>query len=231
MAYQSIWYYTDIPEKVVNLIEEDLSEKFEDQMQNSTLAGDTSNLTKRNSQNAWIPTDHWVGGFIWHYIQRANRENFLYDIDCIDNDNCEDMDCLGQCGGTFEVDECGECGGPGPVVPCQNTNGLLFCTELECEEYLLDVADALPKQLVLSQNYPNPFNPTTVIEYAVPTLSQTNLSLYDIQGRKLKTLINSMHRPGYYQIALTLNDLHSGIYIVKIVSGNATRIRKIAFIK
>ena len=61
MAYQSIWYYTDIPEKVVNLIEEDLSEKFEGQMQDSTLAGNTSNLDKRNSQNAWIPTDHWVG--------------------------------------------------------------------------------------------------------------------------------------------------------------------------
>jgi PKHD-type hydroxylase len=89
MAYQSIWYYTDIPEKVVNLIEEDLSEKFEGQMQDSTLAGNTSNLDKRNSQNAWIPTDHWVGGFIWHYIQRANRENFLYDIDCIDNEHMQ----------------------------------------------------------------------------------------------------------------------------------------------
>ena len=40
-----------------------------------------------------------------------------------------------------------------------------------------------------------------------------------------------MHRPGYYQIILTLNDLHSGIYIVKIVSENAIKIRKIALVK
>ena len=70
-----------------------------------------------------------------------------------------------------------------------------------------------------------------MIKYGVPTLSQTNISLYDLQGRRLKTLVNSTHRPGYYEIILTLNDLHSGIYIVKIVSGNATKIRKIALVK
>ena len=62
-------------------------------------------------------------------------------------------------------------------------------------------------------------------------LSKTNISLYDLQGRRLKTLINSMHRPGYYTITLRLNDLQSGIYIVKIISGNATKIRKIALVK
>ena len=73
MAYQSIWYYTDLPEKVIDLIEEDLTEKYDPQMADSRVHGDSLNKEKRNSQNAWIPTEHWVGGFIWHYIQRANR--------------------------------------------------------------------------------------------------------------------------------------------------------------
>ena len=86
MAYQSIWYFTDLPEKVVDLIAEDLTEKFDPQMADSRLHGDALNKEKRNSQNAWVPTQHWVGGLIWHYIQRANRENFLYDLHCIDGE-------------------------------------------------------------------------------------------------------------------------------------------------
>ena len=89
MAYQRIWYYTDLPEKVVDLIEEDLSEKFEPQMGDSKLFGDALNKEKRNSQNAWIPTTHWCAGFLWHYIQRANRENFLYNLRNIDGESMQ----------------------------------------------------------------------------------------------------------------------------------------------
>ena len=89
MAYQSTWYFTDLPEKVVDLIEEDLTENFDPQMGDSRLHGDSLNKDKRNSMNAWVPTNHWVGGFIWHYIQRANRENFLYDLRCIDGENMQ----------------------------------------------------------------------------------------------------------------------------------------------
>ena len=89
MAQQSIWYYTDLPEDVVDLIEKDLTENFDQQMGDSKLHGDALNKEKRNSQNAWIPTTHWVGGFMWHYIQRANRENFLYDLRCIDGESMQ----------------------------------------------------------------------------------------------------------------------------------------------
>jgi len=89
MALQSVWYFTDIPEKIVDIIEEDLSENFDGQMADSKLGGDVLNKDKRNSQNAWIPTAHWVGGFLWHYIQRANRENFLYDLTNIDGESMQ----------------------------------------------------------------------------------------------------------------------------------------------
>ena len=89
MALQSVWYFTDLPEDVVDIIEKDLSEKFDSQMQDSRLHGDSLNKDKRNSQNAWIPTNHWVGGFMWHYIMRANRENFLYDLRNIDGESMQ----------------------------------------------------------------------------------------------------------------------------------------------
>ena len=89
MAYQSMWYFTNLPEKVVDIIEEDLMENFNANMADSRLAGDALNKDKRDSQNAWVPTTHWVGGFLWHYIERANRENFLYDLRCIDNESIQ----------------------------------------------------------------------------------------------------------------------------------------------
>ena len=89
MAYQSIWYFTDLPEDVVEIVEKDLTEKFDDQMGDSRLMGDSLNKEKRNSQNAWVPSQHWLGGFLWHYIERANRENFLYNLRCIDGESMQ----------------------------------------------------------------------------------------------------------------------------------------------
>ena len=89
MAFQSIWYHTDLPEDIVDILVRDVSEKFDEEMRDSRLQGDTINKNKRNSQNAWIPTTHWVGGFLWHYIERANRENFLYDLRNIDGESLQ----------------------------------------------------------------------------------------------------------------------------------------------
>ena len=60
MAFQTTWYYSELPEKVVNLIEKDLKD-------------DSS-----------VPDTHWIGGLVWHYIDRSNRENFLYDLNNLD---------------------------------------------------------------------------------------------------------------------------------------------------
>ena len=58
-------------------------------MGDSRLMGDALNKDKRNSKNAWVPSSHWLGGFMWHYIERANRENFLYDLHCIDGESMQ----------------------------------------------------------------------------------------------------------------------------------------------
>ena len=89
MAYQTIWHFSDIPEKIVETIEEDLKDKFQESMGDSRLMGDALNRDKRNSKNAWIPTCHWTAGFVWHYVERANRENFLYDIRNIDGESMQ----------------------------------------------------------------------------------------------------------------------------------------------
>lgn len=89
MAYQSIWYFTDIPENIVDTIEQDLEVNFDANMSESRIEGDVVDKTRRNSRNTWVPTSHWLGGFMWHYIERANRENFMYDLKCIDNESMQ----------------------------------------------------------------------------------------------------------------------------------------------
>ena len=92
MAYQSIWYYTNIPNKIIDIIEEDLKDNFDNQLHDSRVGeGDygTVDRDKRNARNAWVPTSHWISGFVWHYVQRANRENFCYDLTSIDGESVQ----------------------------------------------------------------------------------------------------------------------------------------------
>jgi PKHD-type hydroxylase len=92
LAFQSTWYYTDLNPKIIDIIEEDLSRNFDGNLQDSRVGeGDygTVDRDKRNARNAWVPTTHWLGGFVWHYVQRANRENFQYDLTNIDGESMQ----------------------------------------------------------------------------------------------------------------------------------------------
>jgi hypothetical protein len=88
LAFQTIWYFSELSKDIVDIIEKDLK-IFDEKKEESKIGGDYLNTQIRNSKNAWIPTNHWVGGFLWHYVQRANRENFLYDISNIDGENMQ----------------------------------------------------------------------------------------------------------------------------------------------
>jgi hypothetical protein len=85
MAFPAIQYQTKLPQKIIDILEEDLS-NYNSKQINSSLFHNKSNKNIRNSNHCWIPTTHWIGEFVWGYIQRANRDNFLYDITCIDGE-------------------------------------------------------------------------------------------------------------------------------------------------
>jgi len=92
LAYQSIWFQTDLNPKIIDIIEEDLKDNFDPHLQDSRVGdGDygTVDRDKSNAKNAWVPTTHWVAGFVWHYVMKANRENFLYDLTNIDGESLQ----------------------------------------------------------------------------------------------------------------------------------------------
>ena len=83
MAYLATWSTTSLPLEIVDILENDIK-SFDKDVQDSKVSGQKVIKSIRNSKNAWIPTEHWIGGWIWYYVQKANRENFLYDITDID---------------------------------------------------------------------------------------------------------------------------------------------------
>jgi PKHD-type hydroxylase len=84
MAGTSVWYSTIMPKEIVELIEKDLNQLDGNFQQAHTFGGIT--LDKRDSKTSWLPSTHWAGGLCYHYVLRANRENFLYDIEGFDGE-------------------------------------------------------------------------------------------------------------------------------------------------
>lgn len=90
MAFQSIWFHTELPEDIVEIVEKDFEKiKVERNLEESRIGGNGLDEDIRKARNTWIPTTHWIAGFVWHYVERANRENFRYDLTCIDGENLQ----------------------------------------------------------------------------------------------------------------------------------------------
>lgn len=90
----------------------------------------------------------------------------------------------------------------------------------------------LPKEYCLYQNYPNPFNPITIIRYDIPDNSMVDVSVYDILGRHIKTLVgNEVKQPGTYEIRFDASGLSSGIYFYRLTSEKYTSTRKLMLLK
>jgi hypothetical protein len=79
-----------------------------------------------------------------------------------------------------------------------------------------DLAGVTPEDFALSQNYPNPFNPSTTIRYALPTESKVSLSIFNLLGEQIATLVNTTQSAGYHEVNFNASDLSSGIYLYRI---------------
>jgi glycosidase len=95
-----------------------------------------------------------------------------------------------------------------------------------------DGFSTIPEEFDLKPNFPNPFNPTTQLTYEVPHEAGVTLSVYDILGRQIATLVDeSQHRPGSFTVAFDGASYSSGVYIARLVSGNTSIIQKMTLVK
>lgn len=91
--------------------------------------------------------------------------------------------------------------------------------------------DKIPTAFSLSQNYPNPFNATTTITYDLPETSPIIVMVYDLSGRTVKTLVNTIQPAGSYSLRWNAGDLPSGVYFYHLQAGAFRQVRKCLLVK
>ena len=90
----------------------------------------------------------------------------------------------------------------------------------------------LPAEFALHAAYPNPFNPSTTISFDLPENRKVSLSIYDLKGALVRTLLNESKVAGAYQYKWTPhNELASGVYLFELKTKNKTKHQKITYIK
>ncbi len=88
-----------------------------------------------------------------------------------------------------------------------------------------------PESFALRQNYPNPFNPSTTIEYSVSEPAPVTLTVYNVMGQQVATLVNETKSVGTYRVSWNATEMASGIYHYRLQSGNQVLIRQMTLIK
>ncbi|MCG8373966.1 MAG: T9SS type A sorting domain-containing protein, partial [Balneolales bacterium] len=83
----------------------------------------------------------------------------------------------------------------------------------------------------LSQNYPNPFNPSTNINFALPVASDVQLTIFNLLGQKVATLVDEPRMAGNYTVRFDASHLASGIYFYTLKAGEINLQRKMTLIK
>jgi len=89
----------------------------------------------------------------------------------------------------------------------------------------------LPVNFNLDTAYPNPFNPVTTLSFAIPVDSEVSISIYNLQGREVVSLIDANMDAGYHSVVWNADSYSSGVYFVKMVAGEFVNTQKLMLIK
>jgi hypothetical protein len=89
----------------------------------------------------------------------------------------------------------------------------------------------IPDKYELNQNYPNPFNPATKINFALPKDGFVKITIFDLLGREIRTLVNESKTAGYYSVDFSGENLSSGFYFYKMETGSFVETKKMMLIK
>jgi hypothetical protein len=94
-----------------------------------------------------------------------------------------------------------------------------------------DPQSSIPSEYQLAQNFPNPFNAQTAIDYDLPASADVAISIFDILGRKLETLVNEHQDAGHHQVVWNAADSPSGFYFYRIKAGEFIQTKRATLLK
>ncbi len=105
--------------------------------------------------------------------------------------------------------------------------------------FITPISNEVPNNFRLSQNYPNPFNPGTSIDFDIPLLRgvsegqgvSVRLTVYDITGKEVTTLVNDNLAPGTYRVQWNASGYASGVYFYKLLVGDYSETKRMVLVK
>lgn len=93
------------------------------------------------------------------------------------------------------------------------------------------ISGNLPEKFGLYQNFPNPFNPTTKIKFDIPSNDKVKLTVYNVIGGDVVTLVNGVLQAGAYFVEWDASNIPSGTYFYKLETSTFSDTRKLVLIK
>jgi len=99
------------------------------------------------------------------------------------------------------------------------------------EQSYIETSCRLPEKFGLNQNYPNPFNPSTMLSYSLTKPVYAALSIYNILGQRVETLVESNHQAGEYNIKWDASEMPSGIYFARLEAGDFSNCVRMVLVK
>ena len=88
-----------------------------------------------------------------------------------------------------------------------------------------------PEGFALAQNYPNPFNPVTAIPYTLSRTSHVTITVIDLMGREIATLVSERQAPGAYTVSWDAHHQPSGVYLYRLETESVTQTRRMILLK
>ena len=97
----------------------------------------------------------------------------------------------------------------------------------------LTISDEAPiaTRFVLGQNYPNPFNPTTNIRFNIPETASTKLTVFNVMGEEVATLVNGVMQAGGHTVSWNASNMPTGVYFYQLESANFSQTKKLLLVK
>ena len=112
----------------------------------------------------------------------------------------------------------------GGMVPEWSSNNIVLI------KGLVEV-ESIPEVFGIDQAYPNPFNPVTTLSFKLPMDSQVLMQVYNLQGRLVETLVDQDMNAGYHAVTWNADAQSSGMYFVKMISGDQISTHKLLLVK
>jgi len=114
-----------------------------------------------------------------------------------------------------------------------NRTGIYQIWSVPIEISLVNVENTLMmrSEFKLEQNYPNPFNPSTTIRYSIEKEAKVQLTVYDVLGNNIATLVNEIKPAGIYEVDFVAEKLSGGIYFYKLTTNHFSETKKLILLK